>query len=103
MAKPKSLSDELKEVADRESQLAGERRMRALRHANEMLKQERDRAYDQIDVLEKTLDLQAAMRLAAPPGPWQERKKKAKARLPWNCCGVTGMWMSLSRQKLRWA
>ncbi len=80
MAKPKSLSDELKEVADRESQLAGERRMRALRHANEMLKQERDRAYDQIDVLEKTLDLQAAMRLAAPPGPWQERRKKAKGK-----------------------
>ncbi len=78
MAKPKSLSDELKEVADRESQLAGERRMRALRHANEMLKQERDRAYDQIDVLEK--DSRPTGCDEAGSATWTVARKKKKAK-----------------------
>lgn len=80
MVKSKTLAQEIAEAAAEESQLAVERKLRALRHANETLKAERDRAHDQIDILERTLDLQAAMRLAQPPGPWQERKKKVKGK-----------------------
>lgn len=66
----------LEDAIESESQLSVERKMRALRNANDSLRATVAAQHQTIDVLEKTLDLRAAMALAQPPGKWQERKRK---------------------------